>query len=345
MPTMDRSRTLRVTAFGKRLQGPCDLRADWGRVAAVFQRSCHVLGADGRVTCIVDRQLGNGPVNICVELPDGLAMEDLDVEPGTPLRRARGHLYLGGRTALDLSGAERWTPPPIGPRAGAVEVRRRARTLCAALGPSIPNEGLAPMALLAEGLAWGLPCPQTSLTIEPEPTTLVTAAALPSVRGLVRGLLTLDAPLVDVSAAGLIGLGPGLTPSGDDFLAGLMVAMMSGGADAAASLAGRQASVLGNSVASLAPDRTTSLSATLLTHAAEGAGSEAAHLLLAAILGARGQPDPGGAARSLAGGGHTSGWDTLAGLLLGIHLVLRLGDSGGVGALREAPLQEREVAS
>ena len=311
---MDRSRTFRVTALGMGLPGLHDPRAGWGRVAAVFRSSCHVVGADGRVACIVDRRLGNGPVNICVELPDGLTMEDLDIEPGDPLTRVRGHLRLGDRMVLDLSGSQRWTPPPMGPRAGPAEVRRRVRALCGRLGPSAPDEGLAPMALLAEGLAW-------DRTIQPGPATPVTAAALPRVRSLARGLLWLDTPLVHASVAGLIGLGPGLTPSGDDFLAGLLVAMTSGEA-------GSAASVLGDSAAALAPDGTTALSATLLAHAAEGAGPEAAHLLLAAIFGARDGSDAEAAALSLAGGGHTSGWDTLAGLLLGIHLVLRLGDAG-----------------
>ena len=310
MPAMDGSRTFRVASLSMGLPGLHDPRADWGRVAAVFRSSCHVLDSGGRVACIVDRKLGNGPVNVCVDLPDGLAMEELDVAPGAPLTRARGHLRLGDGLLLDLSGAERWTPPPVGPRAAAGEVLRRVRDLGTALAPRAPGEGLAPLALLAEGLAWGRP-------LGPGPATPVTAAALPRVCGLVRGLVSLDAPLVRESVAGLVGLGPGLTPSGDDYLAGLLVAMTCGDAGDAAPL-------LGHVVAALAPDRTTALAATLLSHAAAGAASEDAHLLLATILGAGSEPDAEAAALRLARRGHTSGWDTLAGLLLGIHLVLRL---------------------
>ncbi|MCE2404610.1 MAG: DUF2877 domain-containing protein [Dehalococcoidia bacterium] len=314
MPTMDGLRIFRVTALGMGLPGLHDPQAEWGRVAAVFRSSCHVMDSGGRVACIVDGKLGNGPVNVCVDLPDGLAMEDLDAAPGAPLTHLRGHLRLGDGLLLDLSGAQRWTPPPVGPRAPAAEVRRRVRALGEALAPRAPGEGLAPMALLAEGIAWGQP-------VEPEPEP-VTAAALPRVSGLVHGLLSLDAPMVHESAAGLVGLGPGLTPSGDDYLAGLLVAMT-------CSEAGPAASVLGDSVAALAPDRTTALGATLLSHAAAGAGSEDAHLLLAAILGPGGRSDAEEAALSLTDRGHTSGWDTLAGLLLGVHLGVRLGDSGG----------------
>ncbi len=313
MPAMDGPRTFRVTSLGMGLPGLHDSRADWGLVAAVFRTSCHVLDSGGRVACIVDRKLGNGPVNICVDLPEGLAMEEMDVAPGAPLTRAGEYLCLGDGLLLDLSGAQRWAPPPVGPRAPGSEVLRRARDLGTALAPQAPGEGLAPLAILAEGLAWGR-------TVGPGPATPVTAAALPHVRGLVRGLLSLDAPLVHESVAGLVGLGPGLTPSGDDYLAGLLVAMVMGEA-------GGAASVLGDAVAKLAPDRTTALAATLLSHAAAGAGSEDAHVLLAAILGgAGGEPAAEAAALRLAGRGHTSGWDTLAGLLLGVHLALRLGD-------------------
>ena len=315
MPTMNRPHVFRVTAFGAGLPGARDRAADWGSVTAVFRHSCHVLGTDGRVTCIVDRRLGKGPVNVCVDIPEDVAVEDLGIEAGTPLRRSGDDLHLGDGIVLDLSGGELWTPPPIGPRTCTTEVRRRARTLSAALGPSIPGEGLAPMVPLAEHVARGW-------TAAPGPATPVTALALPRARDLVRGLVSIDARLVETSAAGLIGLGPGLTPSGDDFLAGLMVAMSAYRPEAAGC-------ALRDSVLRLAPDRTTALSATLLAHAADGTGSESMHRLLAALLGTGDQPDPEGLARLMADGGRTSGWDALAGLLLGIHLALRLRDADG----------------
>ena len=314
MPSMDQSHVLKVTTLGKGLPGSGAPAADWGRVVGVFPRSCHVLNAEGRVTCIVDRQLGKGPVNVCVDVPKGFALADLGVETGTHVRRIREDVYLGDRIVLDLSGAELWTPPLMGPQAGAAEVRPRTRTLCAALGQDAPDEGLAPLVPIAEHLAWGW-------TVEPEPTTPVTTVALPNALGLVRGLVSIDTPLVDASVAGLIGLGPGLTPSGDDFLAGLMVALVCVGPDAAVS-------ALRGSIATLAPDRTTALSATLLAHAGQGASSETAHRLLKTLFEAGDQPDAEKVARELADVGHTSGWDLLAGLLVGIHLALRLRVAG-----------------
>jgi Protein of unknown function (DUF2877) len=63
------------------------------------------------------------------------------------------------------------------------------------------------------------------------------------------------------AAAGLLGRGPGLTPSGDDVLAGYLAGAAAFGLDATA---------LRRAVAVLAPARTTALSAALLWHAARG---------------------------------------------------------------------------
>lgn len=65
----------------------------------------------------------------------------------------------------------------------------------------------------------------------------------------------IDAPVTD-----LVGLGPGLTPAGDDVLAGMLVALHH--ADARRRLAAQ--------ILPLAAQRTTALSTTLLNHAAEG---------------------------------------------------------------------------
>jgi hypothetical protein len=119
------------------------------------------------------------------------------------------------------------------------------------------------------------------------------------------------------SVRGLVGLGTGSTPAGDDVLAGTMVALHARGP------AGRAARL----ASAIDPARTTPYSAALL--AAAGAGHAAGEML--AVLRwlhrpapgdqpARGdQPAQGGdpVARLLAVG-HTSGADLTAGLLLGL---------------------------
>jgi hypothetical protein len=97
-------------------------------------------------------------------------------------------------------------------------------------------------------------------------------------------------------AAGLIGLGPGLTPSGDDYFGGMLVALRTLGRDA-------QANTLWRWLAPRLAAGTSALSAAHLAAAAAGEAHEILHEVLA---------DPRQAQR-LDGIGHCSGWDAFAG--------------------------------
>jgi hypothetical protein len=102
----------------------------------------------------------------------------------------------------------------------------------------------------------------------------------------------------------LVGLGHGLTPSGDDFLAGALAAL-----DALDQT--NMHAALARAVIAAA-DRTTPLSATFLRAAAAGHVGESLHAMIAAVLTGDGDAALATARRI----GHTSGWDTLAGALV-----------------------------
>jgi hypothetical protein len=113
-----------------------------------------------------------------------------------------------------------------------------------------------------------------------------------------------------VAAKRLVGLGPGLTPSGDDILAGLLVTLRVLGGAPEQALAG----AIAEAVLPTAYDRTTALSATLLHCAARGqAGREVA----AVLRGLTGAEPLGPAAARLRAAGHTSGADLIWGIALG----------------------------
>jgi Protein of unknown function (DUF2877) len=106
---------------------------------------------------------------------------------------------------------------------------------------------------------------------------------------------------------GLVGLGPGLTPSGDDFLMGALAVLDAlGQTNIHTALA--QAIVA-------AAGRTSPVSASLLRAAAAGHGGENLHTMVAALV----TGDADGAIAVAARIGHTSGFDALAGaaVLLG----------------------------
>ena len=97
-------------------------------------------------------------------------------------------------------------------------------------------------------------------------------------------------------AAALIGLGPGLTPSGDDYLGGMLIALHALARDA-------QAGALWRWLQPRLAAATSAISAAHLAAAAEGEGHEALHQVL------QGTAPPS----ALDAVGHCSGWDALAG--------------------------------
>ena len=109
----------------------------------------------------------------------------------------------------------------------------------------------------------------------------------------------------------LVGLGAGLTPSGDDVLVGVTAALTALGDDRARPLA--------RLWARHAIGRTTVVAEAFHRHAAAGAYSERLHDVLRAILAGPVAAIPA-AVRTAAAWGATSGIDTLAGILMGLEL-------------------------
>ncbi|WP_440064206.1 DUF2877 domain-containing protein [Streptosporangium sp. OZ121] len=195
---------------------------------------------------------------------------------------------------LSLRAHRWWNPaPPL----GAVDVARLARSLPAMAelcerSPRRPGlEGNGAAGLLAQGCAEG--------------------SLLKSV----------------VAAEQLVGLGPGLTPSGDDVLAGLLVALRHLGGAAGAGRAVWLAGWLAAAVTFDVRGRTTPISAALLHCAARG---EASGEVLAVLRGMAGRQSLEAALHRLLQLGHTSGADLAWGLRIGLAAVIDL-EGGGNG--------------
>lgn len=135
------------------------------------------------------------------------------------------------------------------------------------------------------------------------------------IRLLTRLLAGHPSPVpVGGSVQDLLGLGPGLTPAGDDVLAGLLVALH--GRD---DLRGPVA----DEISRLATSRTTALSAALLRHAAAGAALPAVLDVADALAGHGGDDDLPAALARLVAVGSSSGTALAHGLLRGARTVAR----------------------
>lgn len=116
------------------------------------------------------------------------------------------------------------------------------------------------------------------------------------------------------AAQNMIGLGPGVTPSGDDILIGFLAGLWS--------LAGGNGPLLsfihsfGNALVQLAT-QTSEISRTYLYHAAQGQFSSSLSNLAGAIARGSGLEQAAPSAMRI---GHSSGMDSVTGLLIGLSV-------------------------
>jgi hypothetical protein len=216
--------------------------------------------------------------------------------PGTPLH-PRAVVVSGVAAALagasvhvSLDGVAPWRPAGLD---GEVMDRRDAAGGLEALLPQLGEPRGLGRLLLAGA--------------DDDP---VVARARPHARALAEACAEDDAEAVAVAARPLLGLGPGLTPSGDDFVGGALFAcrLVARGAawDAAVARIVADAATL-----------THPISARLLADLAAGEGWAPLHDL-AAALARKNAPAALTAARGLTALGHTSGWDVLEGFSAGL---------------------------
>lgn len=186
---------------------------------------------------------------------------------------------LGEQALVALEKAEIWEPPPL---RGAARPHLDALRAC--LDGHVPQEGLG--------------C--TILGVH----NALSVHAQPALEALERWLA---GHALGAEAAQLIGLGPGLTPSGDDYLGGVLVGLrwLDRGA---------QADSLWRWLEPRLGAQTSAISAAHLAAAAGGQAHEALHEVLG-NLSAWQAPDLLPSLGRLDAVGHTSGWDALAGIV------------------------------
>jgi hypothetical protein len=268
-----------------------------GRVRAVFER-CFYVELDTGWACVGAEGLGAGPLHlVCARWAAGPLRAH--VRGGDVARIDAGRLSAGG-LAIALGAQLPWLPAPVGPWTRASLSRGLAATE-AAVRATAPRASLALPPVATSG-----PRPALWSALD---------APLAHLEQLLGAPPAVAPPIEVMSIVPLLGLGPGLTPSGDDYLGGLFLAL---------SLVGRSGlrDRLWQAVQPFTFVYTTAISRVHLAAAAEGFGSAALHDVLAASL--CGSTDRIAAAcAELAEVGHTSGWDGLAGALAVLRATLR----------------------
>jgi hypothetical protein len=182
-----------------------------GHVAAVFKHACIILLDGGEVVALLGPLVGQ--VAHGVRLAEDEPM-DRCVRKGVPARICGGDIVLGPDVAVTLSSGEIWTPAL---RLGMCEWNKitlkamaLARHVLLDLAPASNSEFLAAALHTAH--------PVTTLGAW-------VSRVLPRL-ALAAGVYDPNAALLSLRE--LIGLGPGLTPAGDDFTIGWLAGLTLG---------------------------------------------------------------------------------------------------------------------
>jgi hypothetical protein len=281
-------------------------RSRRGRVRSVHRAAIAVdLAPDDETLTIAIDAVGGCPTGLLVRADD---LRTFGVLPGmNVMATPDGWQIPDAGLVIDPTGAAVWDAalPSSNRLTPTAELARRA--------------GLARSLVDALARPGGLWPRRDRRTDDPWAT-----AARPLIRELSAALVEGDGEAAADAASRLVGLGVGLTPSGDDFLVGLLAGLEATGNPLRRDIAA--------AVRSDVNDRTTAAGASAVRQAADGAYSERLHDVLASLAhpaewrDARPRGDArDGLVRAVVAAlafGETSGSDTIAGLLLAIDAVL-----------------------
>jgi hypothetical protein len=302
--------SLVATDYSRPMRPVFELPARAGTIHSVFRQAINITLDDTVLTLLGDK-LPRMPNS--VQLPSDVLEElTLCLQPGMDVRVGSGRLLIPAYDfSLRLPETPPWEPRPemAACHWHRKTVAQHTSLLVRYLIDQHQQEGLAP---LLEPLLLGQQVQETPLT----------SMALPKLRMLVQAGWRRDTTGIEEATRGLAGLGPGLTPSGDDVLGGFASVMVLLSSHLSADSAPRDH--LAATIAAVARPRTTMLSGVLLAHAACGEVAEhLGKLLLALALTTEEQagasPAILRAADHLLAFGSTSGSDTLLGVLLGLR--------------------------
>lgn len=276
-----------------------------GTVGAVFERSFYII-IGGQWICVVPRGGGLGPLNAqCRESDLGKAIKR-PLRVGDAVVIANKTVRIDPALSFAFDRAAIWRPA-FPPAWDAHSLARGLAHLSQEIASrTLPPEGLASLLTRADG----------------EHLNAVAAAArepLEALRKMVMAAAGHGDFSPDVSALiPLLGLGPGLTPSGDDTIGGALIALRMLGQDGPRDAIWAK---LSPHVAAATGD----ISRAHLEAAAEGFGHEAMHRVAASIL-TGDVTHLGEAIDAVDAIGHTSGWDALVGMTVALNTWLQMQD-------------------
>jgi len=301
-----RSHTLRAVRLTAEVERRLRCASGSGRIHSIFARTINIELDDPGEADWVSLH-GPGPI----PAPFGIACEAVPVMAGLEGASVRIEadaimLYPGAGPRAGATPAMSGGPPGCATPAIGVRIKLDGAALVDTMLPTpapLPSLSRCLAGALAGVTAGLLPATAALLTGTTAPADPLARTAWPALAGLHAATAVRDEALCLTAARPLLGLGPGLTPAGDDVMVGWLAGAWTAG------IGGRQlAEATGPGLLAEATHRTGRLSRAFLAAAVAGDAAEPVHRFVLA-------PDEASLAGVL-GLGATSGADLLAGYLL-----------------------------
>lgn len=285
------------------------IRGKRGQILSVHRRALNLLfGSEGQLVAIVPQAVGKLPNAILFRLPvdSRFSFEVLGLKAGDSVTAANKMIrFPAAELEIRLASAARF-PAKLTletPLDSCPNVLERAAQAARQARQADIRRGLLPLVNYVNEIAIGMRVP------DPHLSTLCKRAWI-SLSSLMRGLHSERDFEVRKAVIELMGLGIGLTPSGDDILTGLMGFLYhSPGTEAATCL-------LAKAIVEAPEGLTNPISRSYLIHATRGELSERLIHFVGTLIG--GSPEGVHTTlRALMRWGHTSGAETALGVVLG----------------------------
>ncbi|MCL5429044.1 MAG: DUF2877 domain-containing protein [Chloroflexi bacterium] len=259
-------------------------------VLYAFERVVNLVNQEGDVLSLVSHQIGAGPFSLVLEsgiFPGGIQL-------GASLLVFENGFWLDD-WLIDAEEAESWNPIPNWQAVVKQKEKKRwaARIIREQLTQHAEADSLACLVL-------------DPVANSPLPARILQAAEQ-NIPLLFSSFRQNNLALVSKAAKSLAGMGPGLTPAGDDLLLGALHGIW-------ATRPLNEAQELGGAISRSAAPRTHALSAAWLEAGAAGEAAEPWHALIDAISD-QDEATLKDAVMRILPTGHTSGSDALGGFL------------------------------
>jgi hypothetical protein len=290
------------------------LRHFSGKVLAVLSDTIYLSTQDGEIfwTCPEPSPLHRR----CI-----LVSPPRKIFPGEKCLCQYPRLTFSGGTFIDLSTAREWNPPRAGARkfVSPAGLWLRFRRLLGVLNLFEFQEGMGRVISLIRA--------QTEKNSLPSFSSISILGRIQDrALHLARACLDQDFPSIAREGKEIIGLGTGLTPSGDDFLGGMFFAARSLREAYPEYFRWNEGTIL--DLLDWAKTRTHPISHAIFSDLALGHGPEPLHDFIERFMEGRDPDSVLEAALRLTAIGHSSGWDMLAGAMTGMLMIKRSVERG-----------------